>query len=46
MNVLRAAGYLKIALVGLEGGGPGGPAAAATGALKPGEPMLLPNKPQ
>jgi biopolymer transport protein ExbD len=47
LNMLRAAGYLKIALVGLEGvGGPGGPAAGGTDAVKPGEPVLLPDKPQ
>jgi biopolymer transport protein ExbD len=48
LNMLRAAGYLKIALVGLEGvgAGPGGPAAARTDALKPDEPVLLPDKPQ
>ena len=46
LNMLRAAGYLKIALVGLEGvGGPGVPA-AGTDAPKPGEPVLLPDKPQ
>jgi biopolymer transport protein ExbD len=45
LNMLRTAGYVKIALVGLEGVG-GGPAAARADALKLGEPAPLPDKPQ
>jgi biopolymer transport protein ExbD len=42
LNMLRAAGYLKIALVGLEGVGGRGPAATGKDAPKPDEP----DKPQ
>src|SRR5262245_29691303 len=45
LNMLRAAGYVKIALVGLEGVGVGGPAGAKTDTSKQGEPAL-PDKPQ
>src|SRR6476659_7459308 len=44
LNMLRAAGYTKIALVGLES--VGGPAAAGPDVPKPGEPVLIPDKPQ
>ena len=43
MNLLRSAGYLKVALVGLEG--VGGPAARPDGA-KSREPALIPDKAQ
>ena len=42
LNMLRAAGYVKIALVGLESVG-GDPSAAGP---KPGEPVLMPGKAQ
>ena len=45
LNMLRAAGYVKIALVGLEGVG-GDPSAAGPAVPKPGEPVLMPGKAQ
>jgi len=44
LNMLRAAGYTKIALVGLEGAG--GPVGVGPDVAKPGEPVLAPDTPQ
>ena len=46
MNLLRTAGYLKVALVGLEGGDPAPAAPAASPAAPPAAGTVPPGAPQ